>query len=236
MKEWQRRTSMLIGEDSLRVLASSSVAVFGLGGVGSYAVEALARAGVGRLVLVDNDRFSESNINRQLYALPSTVGRLKTEVTSERVKEINPECVTEIHNEFFLPENADNYDFASFDCVLDCIDTVTGKIELAVRCTQAGTKIISAMGAGNKLHPEMFEVSDIMKTSVCPLAKVMRHELSKRGVKHLTVVYSKETAIIPASSGEETVRRSVPGSISFVPSAMGLIMAGEAVRQICSVN
>ena len=234
MKEWQKRTAMLMGEDSLRILAFSEVAVFGLGGVGSYAVEALARAGVGRLTLVDSDVFEESNINRQLYALPSTVGMAKCEVSAKRVSEINPDCVVTPVRRFITPENIESFDLGKFDYVLDCIDTVASKIALAVKCHELGVGIISAMGAGNKLHPEMFEIADISKTSVCPLAKVMRHELKRSGVEHLKVVYSKEIpAKVFVSAG--ALGCHSPGSVSFVPSAMGLIMAGEVVRELCGL-
>ncbi len=226
MKEWQMRTAMLVGEDSLGILAHSKIAVFGLGGVGSYAVEALARAGVGEMLLVDNDEFSASNINRQLYALPKTVGAEKCEAAAARVSEINPECVVFPKKEFLTPENISTFQLENYDYVLDCIDNVPAKVALAALCEAKKIRLISAMGAGNKLHPEMFEIADITKTSVCPLAKVMRRELKLRGVKHLKVVYSRELPVKSHNDGY------VPSSISFVPSAVGLIMAGEAVREL----
>lgn len=231
MKEWQKRTAILVGEDSVGVLALSKVAVFGLGGVGSYAVEALARAGVGSLTLVDSDEFDITNINRQLYALHSTVGMAKCDVSARRVAEINPECVVTPLQKFLLPDNIDEFDLVQYDYVLDCIDTVSAKLALAVKCDELGVKLISAMGAGNKLHPELFEVADISKTSVCPLAKVMRRELRLRGINHLKVVYSKEEPIKAVAESGGTGRHA-PGSVSFVPSAMGIIMAGEVIRDL----
>lgn len=236
MREWHKRTAMLVGEDSVDILAHSKVAVFGLGGVGSYAVEALARAGVGCLYLIDGDEFAESNINRQLYALPSTVGSAKCDAAAERVRQINPECQVFPMKLFVTPDNIADVGIGGFDYVLDCIDTVASKLALAVECRDKGTKIISAMGAGNKLHPEMFEIADISKTSVCPLAKVMRRELRVRGINHLKVVYSKEQPINTLFDDHDSVKRRTPGSISFVPSAMGLIMAGEVVRDILGIE
>ncbi len=235
MKEWQKRTAILMGEDSVGVLALSRVAVFGLGGVGSYAVEALARAGVGNLTLVDSDEFDVTNINRQLYALHSTVGAAKCDVSARRVAEINPECLVTPLRKFLLPDNIDEFDLGRYDYVLDCIDTVSAKLALAVKCNELGVKLISAMGAGNKLHPELFEVADISKTSVCPLAKVMRRELRLRGINHLKVVYSKEEPIKAVAEGSNTGRHA-PGSVSFVPSAMGIIMAGEVIRDLTGIS
>ncbi len=234
MKEEFQRTAMLLGEEAVERLSGKCVAVFGLGGVGSYAVEALCRAGIGKLVLVDFDTVAKSNINRQLYALLDTVGRKKTEVARERIALINPDCITEIHDTFFLPENAGEFDFSSWDYVVDAIDTVSGKLSLIECAKAAGVPVISAMGAGNKLDPARFEVSDISKTSVCPLAKIMRRELKKRGISGVKCVYSKEEPLKPEESlnSEISSRRATPGSVSFVPSVMGLIMAGEVVKDL----
>ena len=214
---------MLLGEDGVEILRSAHVAVFGVGGVGGFAVEALARAGIGELTLVDHDTVSESNLNRQIIALHDTVGMDKTEVFRERIAKISPECTVHCRKEFFLPEETERFDFSAFDYVVDAIDTVSGKIGLVMACRDAGTPIISAMGAGNKLDPTRFEVADIYETSVCPLARVMRRELKSRGVEKLKVVYSKEEAV---NTGR------TPGSVSFVPSVMGLIMAGEVMKDL----
>ena len=222
IKEQFMRTGLLLGEEGIRKLNKAAVAVFGIGGVGGFTVEALARSGIGHLVLVDADEVSESNINRQIIATHQTVGRPKVEVMKERIAQINPETVV------FLPENADQFDFASYDYVVDAIDTVTGKIELVLQGQKAGTPVISSMGAGNKLDPTMFQVADIYDTSVCPLAKVMRKELKKRNVPALKVVYSKEKAMEPAVRISEDGKRQIPGSTAFVPSVAGLIIAGEA--------
>lgn len=228
------RTEMLIGQDALAVLRHSRVAVFGVGGVGSYTVEALARAGIGHLVLIDNDRVSLTNINRQLVALHSTIGRPKVEVARERILDINPAAEVEIHQIFVLPENAASLLSAGWDYVVDAIDTVSAKIELAVAAQKAGIRLISCMGAGNKLDPARFKVSDIYQTSYCPLSKVMRRELKKRGVESLKVVYSPEEPrdSADADPAETVHKRRVPGSISFVPSVAGLIIAGEVVRDL----
>ncbi len=218
------RTEWLIGQEGLQKLANSHVTVFGLGGVGGYVVEALARAGVGELSLVDKDDISVSNLNRQILALNSTVGKPKTEVAAARVADINPEIKVHLYQEFFLPDNAAEFPFPDWDYVVDAIDTVTAKIALVERSKAAGVPIICSMGTGNKLHPEMFEVADISKTSVCPLAKVMRRELKTRGITHVKVVYSKET---PLDMGQRT-----PGSISFVPPVAGLILAGEVIKDL----
>jgi len=232
------RTEMLIGQDALAVLRRSRVAVFGVGGVGSYTVEALARAGIGHLVLIDNDRVSLTNINRQLVALHSTIGRPKVEVARERILDINPSAVVETHQIFVLPENASSILRADWDYIVDAIDTVSAKIELAVAAQQAGIRLISCMGAGNKLDPTRFKVTDIYQTSYCPLSKVMRRELKKRGVERLKVVYSPEeprdSAV--ADPAETVHKRRVPGSISFVPSVAGLIIAGEVVRDLISAG
>ena len=214
----------------MRRLYLSRVAVFGLGGVGGHTAEALARCGVGTLLLVDNDTVSVSNINRQTIALHSTVGKKKTQVMAERVKDINPNMQVQTRDTFFLPETADSFDFTGFDYVVDAIDTVSGKIALIEKCKQANVPIISAMGAGNKLDPTAFAVADISKTSGCPLARVMRRELKKRGVTGVRVVYSKEE---PKGAVEQNERgKAVPASIAFVPSVMGLIIAGEVIKDI----
>ena len=230
------RTELLLGEEAVEQLKKSHVAVFGVGGVGGYVVEALARTGVGTFDLIDRDTVSVSNINRQIIATHSTVGKVKVEVMKDRILEINPEAKVNIHKCFFLPENAGEFDFSRYSYVVDAVDTVTAKIELVMQARKAGVPIISSMGAGNKLDPTKFEVTDIYKTSVCPLAKVMRKELKKRGVKNLKVVYSTEKALQPGVdlSGEEG-RRAVPGSVAFVPSVAGLIAAGEVVRDLISV-
>ena len=233
MDERFSRTELIFGADATKKLASCRVAVFGVGGVGGYVVEALARSGVGTIDIIDNDTVALTNINRQIIALSSTVGRDKVDVMRERVLDINQSAKVNAHKAFFLPETADNFDFSLYDYVVDAIDTVKGKIELAVRCDACGTPIISAMGAGNKTDPTKFEVADINKTSVCPLARVMRTELRRRSVKKLKVVYSKEIPITPAESDEDipngSSRRSIPGSLAFVPSVMGLIIAGEVI-------
>lgn len=230
------RTALLLGDEAIEKLKKARVAVFGVGGVGGYTVEALARSGVGAIDLIDNDRVSLSNINRQIIATHSTIGQLKVEVAKERVLDINPNCEVKTYPVLYMPETADRFDFSQYDYVVDAIDTVTGKIELVMRAQEKGTPIISSMGAGNKLDPTAFEVADIYKTSVCPLAKVMRRELKKRGVKKLKVVYSKEEAITPVGEIEEDMqgRRSIPGSIAFVPSVAGLIIGGEVVKDIVS--
>lgn len=230
------RLELLIGSEGLKKLKNARVAVFGVGGVGSYAVEALARSGIGAIDLIDDDEVSVSNINRQLIALRSTVGRAKVEVAAERIADINPECRVRTYRTFYTPETAGEFDFAQYDYVIDAIDTVSGKIAIAVQGEKSGTPVISAMGAGNKLDPTAFEVTDIYKTSVCPLARVMRRELKKRGVKRLKVVYSREEAITPLAADDEEntahKKRQTPGSAAFVPSAAGLILAGEVVKDI----
>ncbi len=230
------RTALLLGDEAIEKLKKARVAVFGVGGVGGYTVEALARSGVGAIDLIDNDRVSLSNINRQIIATHNTIGQLKVEVAKERVLDINPNCEVKAYPVLYMPETTDRFDFSQYDYVVDAIDTVTGKIELVMRAQEKGTPIISSMGAGNKLDPTAFEVADIYKTSVCPLAKVMRRELKKRGVKKLKVVYSKEEAITPVGEIEEDMpgRRSIPGSIAFVPSVAGLIIGGEVVKDIVS--
>ncbi len=236
IKEQFMRTGLLLGEEGIRKLNKAAVAVFGIGGVGGFTVEALARSGIGHLVLVDADEVSESNINRQIIATHQTVGRPKVEVMKERIAQINPETVVETYQTFFLPENADQFDFASYDYVVDAIDTVTGKIELVLQGQKEGTPVISSMGAGNKLDPTMFQVADIYDTSVCPLAKVMRKELKKRNVPALKVVYSKEKAMEPAFRISEGGKRQIPGSTAFVPSVAGLIIAGEVIKDLSGIS
>ncbi len=224
MLEQYKRTVALLGETAMEKLNKSKVAVFGIGGVGTYVVETLARAGVGEIHLIDNDVFTLSNLNRQLYATHDTIGKNKVDVARDRVLSINPECKVTVHKMFYLPEIADQIDLSVFDYVIDAVDTVSAKIELVLRATRAGVKIISCMGTGNKLCPEMLEVSDIYKTSVCPLAKVMRTRLKKEGIKKLKVVYSKEEPI-KNNSG-------IIASVPFVPSVAGLIIAGEVVKDL----
>ena len=232
------RFELLLGTEALEKLKNSRVAVFGVGGVGGYAVEALARSGVGRLDLIDSDTVSLTNLNRQIIALHSTLGQYKTDVAAARVRDINPECEVTVHRMFYLPETAEQFDFAEYDYIVDAIDTVSGKLELALRAQEAGTPIISSMGTGNKLDPTAFEVADISKTSVCPLARVMRLECRKRGIKKLKVVYSKEQARKPLSIPSESdgTRRSIPASTAFVPSVAGLIIAGEVIKDLCQIK
>lgn len=224
------RTKLLVGDTAMKRLKEAHVAVFGIGGVGGHAAEALARSGVGAITLVDKDTVDISNINRQMVALHSTVGREKTEVMKERILDINPHCLVQTYQCFYLPETKDEFDFHNYDYIVDAVDTVTAKIQLVLEAKRCDTPIISSMGAGNKLRPELFEVADIYKTSVCPLAKVMRRELKKRGIDGLKVVYSREEAIRPSFAiGEEVV----PGSVAFVPSVVGLILAAEVIRDLC---
>ncbi len=224
------RTQALIGEQAVQKLKNTRVAVFGLGGVGGYVVEALARSGVGALDLIDNDCVSESNINRQIFALSSTVGKRKTEVAAARVKDINPDARVCTHEVFFLPETADTIDFTAFDYVVDAIDTVSGKLAIIEKSFAAGVPVISSMGTGNKLDGTKFEVADIAKTSVCPLARVMRRELKKRGIEHVKVVYSKEEP--NAKKSAEEGGKPVPASIAFVPPVAGLLLAGEVIKDL----
>ena len=225
------RTELLIGKDGVEKLANSKVAIFGIGGVGSFVVEALARSGIGNFVLVDNDEVDITNLNRQIIATHKTIGKPKVEIARERILDINPNANVEIYREFFMPESKGILD-NSIDYIVDAVDTVTAKIELAVRAEKMSIPIISSMGTGNKLDPTRFEVTDIYKTSVCPLAKVMRKELKQRDIKKLKVVYSKEEPIKPLNSNEITNKKQVPGSISFVPSVAGLIVAGEVIKDI----
>ena len=242
------RTELLLGKDNMERLAGARVAVFGIGGVGGYTVEALARSGVGTLDLIDDDKVCLTNINRQIFATRSTVGKYKVDVAKDRILDINPHAVVNTYKTFYMPNTADQFDFSQYDYVVDAIDTVTGKIQLVEQANACGVPIISSMGAGNKLDPSAFEVADIYKTSVCPLAKVMRRELKKRRIRHLKVVYSKEQPLEPiddmAISCRQhcicppgavrkcTERRAIPGSTAFVPSVVGLIIAGEVVKDL----
>ena len=228
MQERFARTELLLGKAGMERLRCARVAVFGIGGVGGHVVEALARSGIGAIDLVDHDRVSLSNINRQIIATQHTLDQLKVDAAKERILSINPECCVRTHPVFFLPDTAGGFDFTQYDYVVDAVDTVTAKIDLIMSAKEAGVPVISSMGAGNKMNPAMFEVADIYKTSVCPLAKVMRKELKKRGVDHLKVVYSKEEAI----KRETEERKPVPGSIAFVPSVAGLIIASEVVKDL----
>ena len=233
--EWLSRTEKLIGKDALDVLAGSRVAVFGAGGVGSFVIEALARSGVGAIDVVDNDKVSLSNLNRQLIATLDTVGMDKTAAVKERIKSINPDCRVTEHKMFFLPENADEMDFGVYDYVVDAIDTVAGKLAIIEKCSALGIPVISSMGTGNKLDPSAFRIADIYDTKVCPLAKAIRKECRKRGIESLKVLYSEEEAMKPDLSPDEQPapgKRSVPGSISFVPSAAGLMIAGEVIKDL----
>ena len=241
------RTQLLFGPENMEKLAHCRVAVFGIGGVGGYTVEALARSGVGALDLIDDDKVCLTNLNRQIYALRSTVGKYKVDIAEARVMDINPECRVTTYKTFYMPDTQDQFDFTQYDYIVDAIDTVKGKLALVENAQAAGTPIISCMGAGNKLDPTAFEVTDIYKTSVCPLAKVMRTECRKRGIKKLKVVYSREKptrpledpsiscrqhCICPPGTRKCTVRRDIPGSTAFVPSVAGLIIAGEVVKDL----
>ena len=242
------RTELLFGKDAMERLKNSSVAVFGIGGVGGYAVEALARSGIGTLDLIDDDKVCLTNLNRQIYALRSTVGKYKVDVAAERIRDICPDIKVNAHKCFFMPDTADQFDFTQYDYVIDAIDTVTGKLEIIKRAKAAGVPVISAMGAGNKLDPTAFRVADIYETKVCPLARVMRNELRKLGINDVKVVYSEEKPIKPIEDMEIscrehcicppgtarkcTVRRDIPGSNAFVPSAAGLIIASEVIKDL----
>ncbi|MCI5698803.1 MAG: tRNA threonylcarbamoyladenosine dehydratase [Lachnospiraceae bacterium] len=246
------RTELLLGKNAMQVLEHARVAVFGVGGVGGYTVEALVRSGVGTIDLIDDDKICLTNLNRQIIATRKTVGKYKVDVMKERILEINPNAVVNTHKCFFLPETRDAFDFKQYSYVVDAVDTVTAKIQLVLEAQNAGVPIISSMGAGNKLNPAAFEVADIYKTSVCPLAKVMRRELKKRKVKHLKVVYSKEKPIRPiedmsiscrthcicppGAKHKCTERRDIPGSVAFVPSVVGLIIAGEVIKDIVAIH
>lgn len=246
------RTELLLGKEAMDKLSKSRVAVFGVGGVGGFTVEALARSGVGTIDLIDDDKVCLTNLNRQIIATRSTIGKYKVDVAKERILDINPNAVVHTYKMFYMPDTADQFDFTAFDYVVDAIDTVTGKIELVMQANKAKTPIISSMGAGNKLNPAMFEVADIYKTSVCPLARVMRTELKKRKIPSLKVVYSKEQPITPVddmaiscktncvcppgTARKCTQRRAVPGSTAFVPSVAGLIIAGEIIKDLTGVR
>ncbi len=245
------RTELLLGEKAMEKLAASRVAVFGIGGVGGYVCEALVRSGVGAFDLIDDDKVCLTNLNRQIIATHKTVGRYKVDVMKERILEINPDAEVKAHKRFFLPENADGFSFENYDYIVDAVDTVTAKIELIMKAKEKNVPVISSMGAGNKLDASMFRVADIYETKVCPLAKVMRRELKKRGVDKLKVVYSEEEPIKPVGYMEDdcgdncscpsgdvrkhTGRRAVPGSVAFVPSVAGLIIAGEVVKDLCGI-
>ncbi len=222
------RTELLLGKESMDMLAGARVAVFGIGGVGGHAVEALVRSGVGAVDLIDCDVVSVTNLNRQIIALHSTIGRYKTEVMRERIQDINPACRVEVHNCFYLPETKDKFDFSAYSYIVDAVDTVTAKIQLVTEAQEKGIPVISCMGAGNKRNPADFEVADLYETSVCPLARVMRRELKKRGINKLKVVYSKEPPI-------SVEKRETPGSVAFVPSVAGLIIASEVVKDLVEV-
>ena len=226
------RTELLLGKEAMEKLSDARVAVFGIGGVGGYVCEALVRSGVGAFDLIDNDKVCLSNLNRQIIATRNTIGKYKTEVMRERILEINPDADVSIHNCFFLPENAEDFPFAEYNYVVDAVDTVTAKIALVMKAQENDVPIISSMGAGNKLDGSRFRVADIYQTKMCPLAKVMRRELKKRGVKKLKVVYSEEEPI----KQEGTERGEVPGSVAFVPSVAGLIIAGEVVKDLCGIE
>ena len=246
------RTQLLYGEETMGRFSSSRVAVFGIGGVGGYVVEALARSGIGALDLIDDDKVCLTNVNRQIIATSKTLGKYKVDVAEERVHDINPDCEVRTYKTFFLPDTQDQFDFTQYDYVVDAIDTVTGKLALIMKSKEAGVPIISSMGAGNKIHADMFEVTDIYKTSVCPLARVMRNECKKRGIKSLKVVYSKEKPIRPledmsiscrsncvcppGTARKCTERRDIPGSTAFVPSVVGLIIAGEIINDLAQMN
>ena len=235
MLEQFLRTEMLLGSEALTRLQSARVAVFGLGGVGGYVVEALARSGVGSLDLIDSDTVSVSNLNRQILATHSTVGMLKVDAARNRVLDINPACNVKTWPVFYTPDTADSFDFTQYDYIVDAIDTVTGKLALVERAKAAGTPIICCMGTGNKLDASALQVADISKTTMCPLARVMRKELTKRGIRHLKVVYSQEEALTPTGWEEEAAalgKRQIPGSVAFVPGAAGLLLAGEVIRDL----
>ncbi len=231
LKEEFTRTSYVLGEDAVSKLISARVAVFGVGGVGGYVCEALARAGIGNMDIFDKDVVSLSNINRQIIALHSTVGQKKVDVMAERIKDINSDCNINVHNVFYLPENADQYDLSKYDYIVDAVDTVSAKLEIISRAQNAGVPVISAMGAGNKTDPTLFRVADIYETDTCPLARVMRRELKKRAVKELKVVYSREEPKRQPATQNDT-EGNCPGSLPFVPSVMGLIIAGEVIKDI----
>ena len=239
MEDQFSRTRLLLGKDAMEKLKNARVAVFGIGGVGGYTVEALARSGVGALDLIDNDTVNLSNLNRQIIATHSTLGQYKVDAAAARVRDINPDIQVTIHKTFYLPETAQEFDFRQYDYVVDAIDTVTGKLALIVQAKEANVPIISCMGTGNKLDPTQFEIADLAKTSMCPLARIMRKECHKRGIDHVKVLYSKEDAMTPLDDDgtpipapEGSSRRSLPGSSAFVPSVAGLIIAGEVIKDL----
>ena len=235
MEEQFSRTGLLLGEDALVRLQNARVAVFGIGGVGGYTVEALVRAGVGAIDVIDSDTVSVSNLNRQLLATYDTVGMLKVEAAQARILSINPKCAVYAHPIFYTPETADQLDFSQFDYIVDAIDTVTGKLCIIQRAIEAGVPVISCMGTGNKLDASALQVADISKTTICPLARIMRKELRKRGINHLKVVYSTEEALTPVGAEEEAAalgKRTIPGSTAFVPGTAGLILAGEVIKDL----
>ena len=240
MKEQFERTALLLGEEAVEALGRARVAVFGIGGVGGYVVEALARSGIGALDLIDSDRIEVSNLNRQIIATWDSIGEYKTEAAARRVASINPDCRVTVHTVFFLPETKDQFDFSKYDYVVDAIDTVTGKLQLIESAQAAGTPVISSMGTGNKMDPTAFQIADIYETSVCPLAKVMRRECRKRGIEHLKVIYSTEEPIRPGQpqsrpeNQPQSKRRSIPGSNAFVPASAGLAIAGEVIKDLLS--
>ena len=243
MSELFLRTELTFGKENMKKLAASRVIVFGIGGVGSYVVEALVRSGLGAIDIVDKDTVAVSNINRQLYALNSTVGKNKVDVAEERIHDINPECKVTKYKTFFLPETAAEFDFSKYDYIVDCIDTVKGKIEIVMKANEAKKPVISCMGAGNKIDPTKFQVSDIYKTSVCPLARVMRNELKKRGIKKLKCLFSTEPVTPPKIPEElrgseefSNATKPVPGSNAFTPSVAGLIIAGEVIKDLTGMN
>lgn len=232
---WEQfsRTERIFGPEAMERLSHSRVALFGVGGVGGYVAEALARSGVGAIDLIDSDTFKPSNINRQIYALMSTIGQYKVDAAKARILDINPECAVRTYKTFFMPDTADEFDFSQYDYVVDAIDTVTGKIAIIMKAQACGTPVISSMGTGNKVDPTAFKIADIYDTSVCPLARVMRHEMKKRGVRRLKVLYSTEQPIVPAPSAEEgETKKNPPASNAFVPSVAGLIIAGEVIKDM----
>ncbi len=236
MKEQFERTGLLLGKEAVEKLQEKRVAVFGVGGVGGFATEALVRSGIGKIDIIDKDVVSETNLNRQLIATTKTIGQPKVLVMKERIQDINPDCKVYAHECFYLPDTANQFAFEEYDYIIDAVDTVTAKLELVMRAKEAGVPIISSMGAGNKLDPTRFEVADISKTSVCPLAKVMRRELRKRGVTHLKVVYSKEEPLKPKEKISDGSKRVLPGSVAFVPSVAGLIIAGEVIKDLAEIS
>ena len=230
------RTELLLGKEALQTLAAKRVAIFGVGGVGGFACEALARSGVGTLDLFDKDTVSISNLNRQIIATYDTIDTYKVDAMKKRIMSINKNAVVNTHPVFYLPENSNDYDFSEYDYVIDAVDTVTAKLEIVTQAKKAGVPVISAMGAGNKLDPTRFEVADIKNTSVCPLAKVMRKELKKRGINGLKVVYSKEQPLVPKYEVKPDTRKVPPGSVAFIPSVVGLIIASEVIKDLGGIN